>query len=73
MTGSEPHEDGPSDNIVTHSGIATGEDKGKRTKENVWVCRATTKEVGFNLNTEKEMFMEEKRIFMDARPSTSRA
>jgi len=55
------------------SGIATGEDKGKQPEENVWVRKVVDKDVGFNLNKEKETFMEAKRSFTDAGASTSRA
>lgn len=61
----------PGINIVTRSGIATGEDisEYKRIVNDVWVWRYPKKKEGFNLLWEKETFVEEKKDFMD--PSTS--
>lgn len=73
MMRSETHEDGPSVNIVTWSGIATGADKGKKLEENVWVHKAVDREVGCYLNKENETFMEAKRRFANAGASTSKA
>ena len=73
MMRSELREDGPSVNIVTQSGIATREDKGKQLEENVWVRKVDDKDVGFYLNKAKETFMEAKRSFMDTGASTSKA
>lgn len=72
MMRSEPRKDEPSVNIVTWSGIATGEDKGKKPEESIWVRKAADKDVGFNLNKAKETFMEEKRSFADTGASTSK-
>ena len=69
----EPHEDGPSVNIVTWSRIATEEDKGKQPEENVWVRKDLEKEARFDMNKVKETLMEEKRGFVDVGASTSRA
>lgn len=44
MMRSEPHEDGPSVNIVMQSDIATGEYKGKQPEADVWVCKDADKE-----------------------------
>lgn len=70
----EPCEDNPSVNIVTRSGIATGEDKveGKKPISNTWVCRVGEKNVGFDLQILKEMFMEERIFFMDPGVYTSK-
>ncbi|MCY6488416.1 hypothetical protein, partial [Actinobacillus pleuropneumoniae] len=38
----------------------------------VWVCNTVDKETGFDMNKVKEMFMEEKRSFVDEGASTSR-
>jgi len=39
MMRSKPRKDGPSVNIVTRSSITTRDDKGKKSEENVWVCK----------------------------------
>ena len=70
MRRSEPEED-HNINIITHSGMAIGEDKGKQPKIEGWVCKAAEKEVGFDLNLSKETFMEAKNKFSEA--STSRS
>jgi len=72
MMRSELQEDGPNVNIVTQSGIATEEDKGKQPRENIWVCKVAHKEDGFDLNKENETFMEGKKSFADSRASTSK-
>lgn len=73
MMRSKSHKDGPNVNIVTRSSITTREDKGKQQEEDIWVRKAANKDVGFDLNKEKETFMEAKRRFADIGASTSRA
>lgn len=68
----EPHEEDQSVNIVLRSGITNGDDKGKQLKEDGWVWKALEKEVGFDLNHAKEMFVESKKSFVDASTSRSR-
>lgn len=62
MMRSELCEENPIVNIVTQSGIATGEDKVEG-KLDTWVHRAGEKNVGFELQRENGTFMEE-RIFL---------
>lgn len=74
MMRSEPHENDPSVNIVTWSGVATSEDKvkGKQLKSDSWFRKASKKNVGFDLHRGKEMFMEARNIFMDLGASVSK-
>lgn len=67
----EPREEDQSMNIVLRSGITTGHDKGKQLEEDGWVCKALEKEVGFDLAHAKEMFMEDKKSFVEASTSGS--
>lgn len=67
----EPREECQSINIVMHSGMDTGEDKGKQPETEGWVHHDAEKEVGFDLNRAKETFMEAKKKFVEA--STSRS
>jgi len=62
----EPHEEEHNINIVTRSGIAMGEDKGKHPETKGWVRKAAEKEVGFDLNRAIETFMEAKKNFVEA-------
>jgi len=43
--------------------MTIGEDKGKQPKEGEWVCKAIEKEVGFDLECAKEIFMEAMKRF----------
>ena len=67
----EPREEDPNVNIMLRSGITTGDDKGKQTEESGWVRKAPEKEVGFDLECAKEMFMEVKKSFAEASTSGS--
>jgi len=62
---SEPHKEDPNVNMMLRSGIATGEDKGKKHEENKWVREAHTKQHEFNLEHAKETFMEAKKSFVE--------
>jgi len=68
----DPHEEDPNVNIMLRSGIATSDDKGKQPKDSVWVHKAPEKEAEFDLEHEREMFMEEKKSFAKASTSGSR-
>lgn len=70
----ESHEDDPSINIVTRRGVSTGEDKveAKHQELELWFLKASEKNFGFDLHREKEMFVEERNIFMDPGASTSK-
>jgi len=46
--------------------MMTGGNKGKKLEEGEWVCKALEKEVGFDLQCTKEMFMEVKKSFVEA-------
>lgn len=70
MMRAEPHKEERNIYIVTRSGIAIGEDKGKKLETEGWVHNAVEKGVGFNLSQAKETFMEAKNSFVEA--STSR-
>jgi len=72
MMSLEPCEDGSSVNIVTWSGVDIGKEKGKFLETDVWVRKATNKEMGFNVSKMKETFMEAKKSFADEGASTSR-
>lgn len=70
----EPYEDDLSINIVTWSGATIGEDKaeGKNLVMNSWVRKEGEKSIGFNMQRDKEKFMEANKIFMELGASTSR-
>jgi len=67
MMRSELCEDNPSVNIVTQSGIATSEDKVEGTQLVLYtrVCRVGEKNIGFELQRENDILMEERIFFMD--------
>lgn len=67
----EPREEDLNVNIMLRSGITTGDDKGKQPKDGGWVRKTPKKEVGFDLEHVKEMFMDAKKSF--AKASTSRS
>lgn len=56
-------------NIIRRTRIMTSDDKGKQPEEDGWVCKAPEKEVGFDLECTKQMFMEAKKIFVEASTS----
>ena len=62
----EPHEEDPNVSIMLWSGMTTHEDKGKQPEESEWVHKAPEREVGFDLQLMKEMFMEAKKSFAEA-------
>jgi len=66
MMRAKPHKEDHSVNIVTRSGVATGEEKGKQPQAKCWVHKATKKEVYFDLNKTKDTFMEENKSFTKA-------
>lgn len=56
--------------------MTTDGDKGKQPKEDRWVCKATEKEVTFDLNHDKETFMEAKnfaKAYILGRHNTTKA
>jgi len=59
----EPHNEDPSANIVTRSGVDKSE--GKQSIADVWVQKAPEKKEGYNLKREKDTFSEAKKNFMD--------
>ena len=65
----KPHKEEPNVDIILRSGIATRDDKGKKPEEGGWVRKAPKKGVGFDLECEKETFMEAKRSFVEASSS----
>ena len=71
MIRAEPHEEDPNVNIVLRSGMNISEDKGKQAEEGEWVCKATEKEVGFDLERVKETFMEVRKSSVEASNSGS--
>jgi len=71
MMREDPCEEDPNVNIMLRSGMRTSEDKGKQPEEDGWVCKALEKEVGFDLEHAKEMFMEVKKRFVEASTSGS--
>ena len=72
MMRSEPREEDPNVNIVLRSGITTGDDKGKKSEESAWVCKAPTKEPEFDFERAMETFMEAKKSFTEASTSGSK-
>lgn len=64
-------EEDKSVNIMLRSGIKTGDDKGNQPEEDGWACKAPEKEVGFDLTSTKETFMEAKKIFVGVSTSGS--
>ena len=70
----EPHEDNPSVNIEMRSGIATSKDnvEGKQLILDTWARKAGMKNVGFDLQREKETFMEARKRLMDLAISMSK-
>jgi len=71
MMREKPREEDPNVNIVLRSGMMTSDDKGKQPEEGGWVHKTPEKEVGFDLEHAKEMFMEEKKNFAKASTSES--
>lgn len=53
MMRSEPREEDPNVNMLLRSGATTGEDNGKKLKDDTWVCRAPKKEPEFDLECAK--------------------
>jgi len=66
MMRSELCEEDPNVNIVLRSGIAIGDDKGKKPKDSTWVRKAPMKEPEFDLECGKQTFMEARKSFDDA-------
>jgi len=66
MMRDEPREEDQSMDIVLRSRITTDDDKGKQPEEDGWVRKAPEKELGFDLNHVKEIFMEAKKSFTEA-------
>lgn len=62
----EPCEEDPNMNMVLRSSTTIGKDKGRRPEEETWVCKASTKELEFDLERAKETFMEAKKSFIEA-------
>ena len=58
MMRAEPCKEDPNVNIVLQSGIAMGENKGKQPEESTWVRKPPVKEVVFDLEHARKMFME---------------
>ena len=72
MMRSEPREEDRNVNIVLQSGIAIGDDKGKKSEDNAWVHKAPVKELEFELERAHEMFMEERRASLMSPPKEAR-
>lgn len=72
MMRAKPREEDQNINIVMRSDIEIGANKGKQPGEAIWIHNATEKEVDFDLNHAKEMFLEEKKNFAKASTSRSR-
>ena len=62
----EPCKEYHSINIVTHSGMDRGEDKGKKQETKGWVSKAAEKDAEFDLKQAKETFMVAKKNFFEA-------
>ena len=52
--------------------MTTSDDKGKQSKESVWVCKAPINEPKFYLECAEETFMEAKKSFTEASTSGSK-
>ena len=59
----------PSINVVTWSGATTHIQNMEKQPDEAWVCKALERVSAFDIEREKETFMEAKRDFAD--PSTS--
>lgn len=68
----EPRKEDPNVNMVLKSSMTIGEDKGKQPEEDTWVRKAPIKEPEFDLEHEKETFMEAKKSFTEASTSGSK-
>ena len=71
MVRAETCEEDPSVNVLTRSGVATNEDKGKQPATDVWICKTLENKEGFNLQRAKETFFEAWREFTKGSTSTS--
>lgn len=69
----EPRINEPHINFVTRSGVVTRDDKenGRKEVKATWVRKTNEKVFVFDIQKEKEVFMEVKQSFMDVRASTS--
>lgn len=71
MMRAKPCEEDANVNIMLRSGMMTSDDKVKQPKESEWVCKAPEKDVGFDLEHVREIFMEAKKRFAEASTSES--
>lgn len=71
MMMAKPREEYPNVNTVLQIGMTTSEDKGKQPQEGEWIEKALEKEVGFDLERTKEIFMEARKSFVEASTSGS--
>jgi len=67
----EPCQEDPKVNIMLRIRTTTGGDKGKQPVEGEWVHKVPKKEIGFDLESPKETFMEAKKSFNEASTSGS--
>ena len=70
MVKDELRDDGPSVNVITRSGISIGGNEEKVSIELV-IRNASENKESLNLQKEKEIFIEVRKDFVDARASTS--
>ena len=57
MVRAETREEDPSMNVVTRSGVATNEDKGKKLTTDVWIYKAPKKKKDFIYNAQRRLFL----------------
>lgn len=66
MMKADPHTKDPNINRMLRSGTTIGKDKGKKPKDNMWIYKALTKQLEFDLARAKETFLEAKKSFAEA-------
>jgi len=72
MMRARTREEDESVDIVLRSGIMTDDDKGKQPEEDGWAHKAPEKEVGFDLTSMKEAFMEARKALLENPPQEVR-
>lgn len=71
MVRTENHEEDPSVNVVTVSGVTTNEDKGNKISIDVWMHKSLENKEVFNLQCTKYAFIEAQKEFAEGSTSTS--
>ena len=72
MMRSEPCKEEPNVKMVLRSSVTIGEDEREHPKEDMWACKAPTKEPESNSKCMEETFIEAKKSFTEASTSGSK-